>query len=131
MSDEDPTPEELLPLIASVMRNPVRENGITCQVCTTPVSGYSMCRPCYLHRADGAHGSKLADQVIPLTYALKGTQAYRDAFAYKDIGRHRSGWQRFATLTTLFTVRHGECVNAVTRDPASTVLVVPSLADRP
>lgn len=133
MSEEDPTPEELLSLVASVMRNPIREPGVTCAVCTTPVDGWNLCNICRQHMAQHPRlegGPRLADQVVPLTYAIKGTQAYKDAFGYKEIGGHRAAWQRFAVTTALFTVEHSLCIDAAALDRASVFLTVPSLSGR-
>ena len=64
-----------------VFWNPVRVASETCAVCTTPVGGYPRCYACNEH----ARGSSLlANLVAPLTYAVKGEQAYRDLSIYKD-----------------------------------------------
>ena len=55
------------------LRNPIREDHVTCTVCTTPVDGYRHCYTCNSHIA--AHDDQLADAVAPLTYAVAGTQA--------------------------------------------------------
>ena len=53
------------------LRNPVRQERVTCAVCTTPVAGYELCFQCNRHRAyDG-----LADAVAFLTYAVAGQQS--------------------------------------------------------
>jgi predicted amidophosphoribosyltransferase len=53
------------------LRNPVRQDQVTCAVCTTPVDGYDRCFQCMRHRVhDG-----LADAVAFLTYAVAGQQS--------------------------------------------------------
>lgn len=54
------------------LRNPMRRDGVTCAVCTTPVDGrYRHCYPCNQYRAH--HG--IADMVAPITYAIAGQQS--------------------------------------------------------
>ena len=53
------------------LRNPVRQDRITCAVCTTPVAGYKRCARCNSHRTYAG----LADNVAFLTYAVAGQQS--------------------------------------------------------
>src|SRR5437773_10072426 len=53
------------------LRNPVRQDRVTCAVCTTPVAGYERCFRCNGHR--GHNG--LADATAFLTYAVAGQQS--------------------------------------------------------
>jgi hypothetical protein len=54
------------------LRNPIRETGVTCAVCTTPVDGFDRCFVC-----QSAYGATpgLADLVIPLTYGIQAAQS--------------------------------------------------------
>lgn len=63
------------------LRNPVREAGVTCNVCTTPVDGFDRCFVCQnAYRAT----SGLADLVIPLAYGIQGAQSAFLLRQYKD-----------------------------------------------
>jgi hypothetical protein len=63
------------------LRNPIRETGATCAVCTTPVDGFDRCFVC-----QSAYGVTpgLADLVMPLTYGVAGAQSGFLLRAYKD-----------------------------------------------
>jgi len=63
------------------LRNPIRDTGVTCVVCTTPVDGFDRCFVC--QSAYGAT-SGLADLVMPLTYGIAGAQSGFLLRAYKD-----------------------------------------------
>src|SRR5882724_10919667 len=71
------------------LRNPVRQERVTCAVCTTPVAGYELCFQCNRHRAyDG-----LADAVAFLTYAVAGQQSGYVMRGYKapsPLDEHRT-----------------------------------------
>jgi hypothetical protein len=63
------------------LRNPIREAGVTCNVCTTPVDGFDRCFVC--RSAYGATAG-LADLVMPLTYGVQGAQSAFLLRQYKD-----------------------------------------------
>jgi hypothetical protein len=50
------------------LRNPVRQDEVTCAVCATPVDGFERCFQCNRRRVHGG----LADSVAFLTYAVAG-----------------------------------------------------------
>lgn len=130
----------LLREIAGVMSNPLRIPGTTCQICTRDIEiGYSICPACNATRArhvvagqPGWPQYRTADLVVPLTYMVKREQAYYDMFNYKDqAARSGSAQRRLAILTTLFSIRHAECVDRAVGVPVAAVAVMPSLAGRP
>ncbi len=63
--------DALVSAAGGYLRNPVRQNLVTCAVCTTPVDGYERCYACKQHRVY----ERLADKVGALTYAVGGAQS--------------------------------------------------------
>jgi hypothetical protein len=63
------------------LRNPIREAGVTCSVCTTPVDGFDRCFVC---KSAYGNTSGLADLVMPLTYGIQGAQSAFLLRQYKD-----------------------------------------------
>ena len=55
------------------LRNPIRQERVTCLVCATPSPGYLRCYTCQDHATSA--GYRLADRVAPMTYALAGHQS--------------------------------------------------------
>ncbi|MFG3258109.1 phosphoribosyltransferase [Streptomyces sp. NPDC048172] len=117
------------------MRNPIRERGVTCEVCLAPVSspGYARCWPCDQQISTGL---RLADRVVPLTYAVDGRQSGRDVYCYKrsvDEERRLAGdaWERLSLLTAVFGLWHAGCLDAVARRRVTALTTVPSLQGRP
>jgi hypothetical protein len=134
----------LQPLIAAVMANPLRIPGITCSICTREVqSGYQRCFRCRTDRESyavpfefGPPGNqplryRTADLVVPLTYALKGHQAYTDLLQYKDMrSPSRAALDRLSVLTALFQACHPWCIDRQVGQPVTDLAVLPSLQGR-
>jgi hypothetical protein len=137
VASPDPRVADLVRQIAKVMGNPIRQYGLTCQDCTRPVSaGYRRCHACNSFRSQPEIGmsdpaklrTSTADLVVPLTYAVKGRQAYRDMWGYKSGGEPAK--RRLSILTALFALRHGSCIGKALQVPVSAVTMVPSLGQR-
>jgi hypothetical protein len=114
---------------AGYLRNPLRANGITCAICTTPVDGHRLCWPCA--QTDNLPGT--ADLVVPLSYAIGGTQSGMLLRHYKDDpipavrARHTTVLRR---LLYLALTGHERCLGAAVGTPVSRRIVVPSLRGR-
>lgn len=138
MPPPDPRIADLVRQIAKVMGNPIRQYGLTCQDCTRPISaGFRWCHACGNIQADRAAWQvrpaevqfSVADLVVPLTYAVKGRQAYFDMWGYKSGGEPAR--RRLNILTGLFSFQHGSCIERAVAMPVSAVALVPSLGRRP
>ena len=107
-----------MPAVYPVQANPVRPPpspgapaaGLVCLVCRGPVRpGFARCYQC------GSHGllrpGLLADAVVPISYAVKGTAAAADLWRYKS-WRTPSASAGAAVLALLLTFLHdhGPCV---------------------
>ena len=120
----------LVEAAGAYLRNPVREPGVTCRMCAAPVEGFEFCWCCQQHRAI----SGIADLVVPLTYAINGSES---AVLVRDYKNHavRSVRQAHShvigSLVELAVSTHERCVAAVVGSPVSTRIVVPSLTSRP
>lgn len=128
----------LLRLVANISVNPIRVDGLTCSTCTTPVSSYQRCYTCERHRRDFrsqtfGEQAGIADHVVPLQYAIRGQQSYRDARAYKDpqipADRNHS-LLRMRALASLFRLNHALCIDRHALCPVDAVVTVPSLSRR-
>jgi predicted amidophosphoribosyltransferase len=108
------------------LRNPVRQDRITCAVCTTPVTGYERCYQCNQHGQAG-----LADAVSFLTYAVAGQQSgyvMRGYKAQRPLEEHRT---IVILLILLALSRHAECPGALAGTPVTHWATVPSLPAKP
>ena len=129
-----------MPAVYPVQANPVRPPpspgapaaGLVCLVCRGPVRpGFARCYQC------GSHGllrpGLLADAVVPISYAVKGTALAADLWRYKS-WRTPSASARAALLALLLTFLHdhGPCVwrHAGMAGPAR-LAVVPTGGGRP
>ncbi len=87
------------------LRNPVRQELVTCAVCATPVTGFRLCYQCQRRR--GRTG--LADATGFLAYALAGQQSGYVMQGYKarpPVPEHRT----IVTLLVLLGLaRHARC----------------------
>jgi hypothetical protein len=112
------------------LRNVVREQGVTCRVCTTPVHGFDLCWRCRQHRRIAG----LADVVAPLTYAIGDQPSAALVQRYKndpvrDVREqhgHTINW-----LVLLGITLHERCIGAAAGLPVSLRLAIPSLTSRP
>jgi hypothetical protein len=108
------------------LRNPVRQDRVTCAVCTTPVAGYERCYQCSQYGQGG-----LADAVSFLTYAVAGQQSgyvMRGYKAPRPLEEHR-------TIVTLLIVLalsgHARCAGLLAGTPVTHWATVPSLPAKP
>lgn len=111
------------------LRNPIREPGVTCAVCTTPVSGYTRCIACSSHLA--SHHQGLADAVAPLTYAIGGDQAAYMMRGYKAIRPIDEHVVVVSILIWLGIDLHTGCVGELIGSPVTHWATVPSLPRKP
>jgi hypothetical protein len=120
--------------LGAIMTNPLRIPNVTCDVCTGPVpSPYARCYRC--NRDARREAVPVARRVIPLTYAVVGTQADRDMYRYKDLmpaaQRLRNpSYQRLLLLLLGFADAHASCLDVVALRPVTGMIVVPSLRGR-
>jgi hypothetical protein len=109
------------------LRNPVRQRGVTCADCTTPVDGYQLCLRCKSNRAQGG----LGDAVAFLTYAVTGRKSGYLMRGYKakpPVAEHR---MVVGLLLLLALQEHTSCVGTVTGKPVTHWAIVPSLPAKP
>jgi Predicted amidophosphoribosyltransferases len=111
------------------LRNPIRETGVTCQVCTTPVDGYNRCIPC--NRYQRLYGSQLADSVAPLIYGVAGTQSAYIMRSYKAAPPVQEHRRVVGLLCLLALAQHGDCPSELVGSPVTHWSTVPSLPARP
>jgi hypothetical protein len=108
------------------LRNPVRQELLTCAVCATPVTGFRLCYQCQRRR--GRTG--LADATGFLAYAVAGRQSGYVMQGYKarpPVPEHRT----IVTLLVLLGLaRHAGCA-APAGVPVTHWATVPSLPARP
>lgn len=128
-ADIDTLSNLLVTRAGGYLRNPIREAGVTCSVCTTPVDGYPRCLPC--NEDLRVHGGQLADIVAPLTYAVGGDQAAYMMRGYKGrppVPEHRLV---VSILTWIGIARHVDCVGRLVGQPVTHWATVPSLPPKP
>ena len=123
------------------LRNPVRQDEVTCAVCATPVTGFRLCYQCQRRRGrTRARGRRQAF----LTYAVAGRQSGYVMQGYKarpPVPEHRT---IVALLVLIGLARHAGCAaragqpgepgeqdGAVTHGPVTHWATVPSLPARP
>jgi hypothetical protein len=109
------------------LRNVVREDQLTCAVCSTPCPGYTYCLRCAAHRREG---EDLADQVACLTYAVAGQQAGYVMRGYKaapPVEEHRN----VVALTAILGLGlHAECAGRRLGAQVTHWATIPSLPAR-
>lgn len=127
------------PQVARVMTNPVRVGAAMCLICTAPVAqGLDVCFGCrkareqagVLYTASGVLMPATANLVVPLTYAMKPGQAWRDMWAYKSPTPNQSALTRLRILTATFQAFHSQCADRAVGIPITAVALVPSLSGR-
>jgi len=109
------------------LRNPVRQDHVTCAVCTTPVAGYEFCFQCNRHRAYAG----LADAAAFLTYAVAGQQSgyvMRGYKARRPVDEHVT---IVALLVLLALSIHSQCPGVLAGAPVTHWATVPSLPAKP
>ena len=126
----DPSQSPLLSAAGLALRNTIRQSGITCAVCTTPVNGFARCWRC--ERSRSLPG--LADMVAPLSYAIAGTPSAALLYDYKNHPARcvrESAGERVKELALQGVIRHERCLGRGAGIPVSRRLVIPSLTSRP
>jgi hypothetical protein len=95
------------------LRNTVREEGVTCTVCSRPVeNGYQRCYQCKTHVESGV---RIADRVASVVYAAKPSasgkldQTYTAMFGYKADRPRDAHTQVVGSLLALGLAGHLEC----------------------
>jgi hypothetical protein len=116
----------LVLLAGGYLRNPIREPGVTCLVCTTPVERFERCFQCNEHQRQTALG-RLADRVAPLVYAVGGTQSGRVLRGYKGNPPDLMHISIVRVMLLLGVTGHAHCAGALAGAPVSHWAVVPSL----
>jgi hypothetical protein len=112
------------------LRNTVRQEQVTCAVCTTPVAGFELCFQCTRYR--GRPG--LPDAAGFLTYAVAGRQSGYVMQGYKARPPVREHRTIVSLLVLLALARHGGCAGQVggpTAVPVTHWSTVPSLPAQP
>jgi hypothetical protein len=103
-----------------------------CGVCRGPVrSGFARCYQC--ERQDRLGRGLLADAVVPISYALKGTAFADDLWRYKSkVAPAASARASVLALLLAFLADHGACVwRQAAMPPPSRLAVVPTGCGRP
>ncbi len=109
------------------LRNPVRQERVTCSVCTTPVAGYLRCYQCEGHLSR----TGLADAVGVLAYAVAGQQSGYVMLGYKarrPLEEHR---MIVALLAVIGLSKHAQCPGMLAGAPVTHWATVPSLPAKP
>lgn len=113
------------------LRNTLRIPGVTCSVCSTPISpGYEKCWPCHSH-ASKAPAMPTADHVGILTYAIHGRQSAYFVYGYKapqPVQEHRN---IMGSLVILGIYYHIQCIGKIAGRPVTHWTTVPSLPPKP
>jgi hypothetical protein len=122
--------QQLIRRAGGYLRNPIREPGVTCGVCTTPVEGFDRCFAC--QSAYGAT-SGLADLVIPLTYGIQRAQSGFLLRHYKDNPDARVRRQQGLVINLLLYLAilfHEGCIGRRVGLAVGCRLAVPSVRGR-
>jgi hypothetical protein len=122
----------LLQTMTPPLYPPTLANPPACAVCRGPVTpGFARCYHCARHDLLG-HGL-LADAVVPVSYAIRGTPFAGDLWRYKSW--HAPSASARASLLALllaFLADHGPCVwRHGSMPPPGRLAVVPTGAGRP
>jgi hypothetical protein len=112
---------------------PAGAPAANCEVCRGPVRpGFARCYQCDRHALLG-HG-RLADAVVPVSYAIKGTPFADDLWRYKSASARTPATAQASVLALLlaFLTDHGPCVwQRAGMPPPDLLAVVPTGAGRP
>ncbi|HEX7302678.1 hypothetical protein [Lentzea sp.] len=107
----------------NVLVTPSARGENVCVTCRRPTEGYERCWQCQQHFA--AHGSELADEVVPISFAEKDRQLAHTLFQYKnnrsdDVKRQLTN--ELACVLAAFLAGHERCwgdFDLVTTVPSS------------
>ncbi|MDX6295792.1 MAG: hypothetical protein QOH50_4867 [Kribbellaceae bacterium] len=130
MSNFDPWApyEEAVERQAIFLRNPLPPGQGVCRICRAAANGsYGTCFPCSQHvRATGS----TADAVVPVAYALKGTQHAHNLASYKFAASSRGAQAALLSLGLVFLRWHRSCLEAAAGGRFTHAVVVPSTSGR-
>jgi hypothetical protein len=121
---------ELAEAAGAYLHNIVRDAGVTCAVCATPVNGCDRCLTC--ERANTVPA--LSEIVVPLIYGIKGNQSAEVLRGYKDdpLRSTRAGYAGIVNrLLYLGITLHERCVERQAGQPIDVRLTIPSVKNRP
>jgi len=110
------------------LRNTIREERVTCRVCSTPVDDFLRCFQCQQHHS--GFGEQLADAVGALTYGVDGQQSGYVMYGYKSENPIEEHVAVVAMTVMLGISLHGPCLAATVGAPVTHWTVVPSLRGR-
>src|SRR6218665_1835622 len=85
-----------------------------CQDCGVPAVGFSRCDPCNTRQQTGL---PRADSIKMLAWAIRGTQGYRDMFAYKNDPPDRGALARVKRRFQQSLTDHTACIIPRTLPP--------------
>lgn len=109
------------------LRNPVRQAGATCEVCTLPVLAHRLC-----FRCDGqSFRDGLADATAFLIYAVEGERSGSVMRGFKAPSPVEEHYHIVSSLVRLALAGHLECPGALAGGPVTHWAVVPSLPATP
>src|SRR5580692_916269 len=105
--------------------------AVDCEVCRGPVRpGFARCYQCDRHTVLGS--ALLADAVVPISYAIKGTPFADDLWRYKSARTPATARASILALLLAFLADHGPCVwQRAGMPPPDLLAVVPTGAGRP
>ncbi|WP_243790794.1 phosphoribosyltransferase [Saccharopolyspora gloriosae] len=117
---------------AGFLRNTLRKNGLTCNTCTVPVEPhYPICYKCKQTRdIAGQIGANIANLVVPLSYAIDGTQSGHLMYSYKTMAATRAGIEQLKLLCQIGLVMHWPCIQSIVGRPITAWTTVPSTRTR-
>lgn len=129
----DMTAEQLASALGSgFLRNAIREERVTCSVCTREVDGFPRCWRCNDDRARAsASMHRQADLVVPLAYGVDGVQSGHMMRNYKwrqgavVLSRRQLAFRLWAALTM-----HRRCIEFTVGTPLTAWATVPSSSER-
>jgi hypothetical protein len=115
------------------LRNTIRELGVTCTVCTTPVDPqYTHSYRCYQHLLTASDRKQhLARLVLPLVYGVAGSQSGYLMRQYKGSGATLQQRSRLTLLLALALTIHRRCIESQVGYEVSAWTAIPSTQGRP
>jgi hypothetical protein len=118
--------ELLRPRVSGYFPNTIREHGVTCQVCSTPVDGFTFCYRCNQDRSE-----LTADRVGSLAYAWKGAQSGYVMRGYKSTPAADEWVVAIRLLLAVGFTFHMRCLGTLAGQPVGHWASVPSLPAKP
>lgn len=131
MSSSDPWAsfEEAVERQAVYLHGPLPPGPGVCRICRSAAAeGFERCYPC----AQQLRSSSLtADAVVPISYAVKGTQHAHNLASYKFTQPSQGAQRALVSLGLLFLYRHRVCLEDAAGGRFTQLAVVPSTRARP